>query len=404
MFATVWGLTAQVNLPEDTTDRFARDLIEFAGIDSQVNNDQGIAQGAQYLQDRLETLGLEEIDWRSEERALTAIRPVDDPKLVVLFVAHFDTRLAPYEMPLRPRILKPSDPRSIEAAEYGPVVQAAGASDDKAGSLFSLLMIENLLRSDWAENIEIRAFFGADEEIGFKKAIPRLREISEGADIALNYEPGGFDRKSRRAFIPRNVYGNLHLHALLTGRASHAFIAPEEGVDAIGGFASHIERLRARLASFESPILINVSHLKSAERLNVLTDRVSYRAGIRFSDPKAQDFIERVLKELEHDAAQEDLRFRYQTQLKWPTHEISSPELIGVLQNTAESLGQQPPSVIQSPARSYGSMIAGWGVPSLEAMGPYGFHYHSSKEIVWVGSVPERAQLNCALIYRLANQ
>src|SRR5262245_60142920 len=118
---------------------------------------------------------------------------------------------------------------------YGP-----GTFDMKAGIVQALFALEALQKSGGALRKRVVFLWTSDEEIG-SEASRRLIELeAKRSDAAFVLEPSFGPRGLLKT--ERKGVGEAEIIAL--GRASHAGLAPHEGVNAIEELAQQISRLR----------------------------------------------------------------------------------------------------------------------------------------------------------------
>ncbi len=161
------------NYLEEHQSRFLEELLEFLSIpsiSSLTEHQKDIEDAAQWVANRLELAGLENITTIPAGR-----HPViygqwlgTQDKPTVLIYGHYDTQ--------------PVDPIELwDSPPFEPIVKegrvyARGASDDKGNMLAPILAIESLLKSEGKLPINVKVLFEGQEEIGS----PELPDIVRG--------------------------------------------------------------------------------------------------------------------------------------------------------------------------------------------------------------------------------
>lgn len=100
-----------------------------------------------------------------------------------------------------------------------------------------------------------------------------------------------FDCSRRPGTYIRESVGLHTFVAEFIGKASHAGVAPEEGVSAIGMAAAGISRLQ--LGQVDPDTTVNIGKIRGGTAVNIVPDRVSIEGEVR------SFFHERIRKELE---------------------------------------------------------------------------------------------------------
>lgn len=166
-----------------------------------------------------------------------------------------------------------------------------GVFDMKSG----LVMVGMALRALAAVGVPLAVtpvvFVNSDEEIGSRSSTRHLRRLSRGADRALVLEPpAGLDGRLKTA---RKGVGRFTL--TVHGRASHAGLAPEQGVSAILELSHQIQALFA-LNDLARGISVNVGTIDGGLRSNVVAPESTAVIDVRV--PTAAD-AERITRAIE---------------------------------------------------------------------------------------------------------
>jgi len=183
------------------------------------------------------------------------------------------------------------------------------------------------------------------------------------------------------------------------GRAAHAGIEPEKGVNAIEELAAQIVRLR-RLARLERGLTLNVGVVEGGTRTNVVAERALARIDVRITRRADGPWIERRLRQLR--PVNRRARLRVTGSLNRPPLERSREiaRLFRHAQQLARALGVRLEESSTGGA-SDGNFTAALGVPTLDGLGGVGGGAHSPGEFVLLQRMPERAALLAGLLLTL---
>ena len=195
----------------------------------------------------------------------------------ILLVAHMDT--------VFPDGAAAARPFRIEGARaYGP-----GIMDDKGGIVVALAALKVLKQSGYADYAKITLLLNTNEETGSHGTRALMEKLAREHDVALNLEPG---RPADGLVVVRKGSGEIELE--VTGKASHAGVAPDAGRNAAMEAAHQVLQL-SRLADPGKQTTVNFTVIKSGERTNVIPDKAIAQADVRVAVPEEFDRVERDL-------------------------------------------------------------------------------------------------------------
>jgi glutamate carboxypeptidase len=182
---------------------------------------------------------------------------------------------------------------------------------------------------------------------------------------------------------------------IVHGRASHAGLAPEKGVNAIHELALQLTRL-SEWNDLTRGVSINAGFVQGGTRVNVIP--VAARAvidlrALRITDMRA---IEQRLHALRPILPGAKLEVRGGFNRAPLEHKYSAR-----LFARAASLGQEMGLSIgecTAGGGSDGNLTAALGIPTLDGLGAVGDNAHSPQEFIVARAMPERAALLAALL------
>src|SRR6202795_1398521 len=146
---------------------------------------------------------------------------------------------------------------------YGP-----GIFDMKAGIVQALFALQALQEANAELRKRLVFLWTSDEEIGSESSRKHLEAEARRSDAAFVLEP---------SFGPRGLLktarkGVGEAEIIVHGRASHAGLAPQEGVNAVHELARQIARLE-RWNDLRRGISVNADVIEGGTRVNVIAER-----------------------------------------------------------------------------------------------------------------------------------
>jgi glutamate carboxypeptidase len=269
---------------------------------------------------------------------------------------------------------------------YGP-----GIFDMKAGLVQALFAFDALKNS--AARLPQRLLFlwTSDEEIGSESSRKLIESEARRSDAVFVLEPAlgpwGLLKTARKGVGEAEI--------IVHGRASHAGLAPEEGVNAVHELARQLTRIE----KWNDPrrgITVNADIIEGGTRTNVIA--ASARAvldlrALHFEDMRRIENRLRALRPILRGARLE-VRGGFD---RFPLERKSS----GALFTRAKSLAAQmglPLGECIAGGGSDGNLTAALGIPTLDGLGAVGDGAHSTGEYILVNTMPARAALLAALL------
>ena len=297
----------------------------------------------------------------------------------LLVLGHYDTVYARgtlTKMPLR----------VAGGKVYGP-----GTFDMKAGIVQALFALQALQRSGEPLSKRIVFLWTSDEEIGSESSRKLIETEARRSDAVFVLEP---------SFGPRGLLktarkGVGEAEVIAHGRASHAGLAPQEGVNAIHELARQIARLE-KWNDLRRGVTINAGLIEGGTRTNVIPERARVVLDLRALRIADMQRLERRLHALRPTLAGARLEIHGGFN-RAPLERKMSASLF----TRAKSLGAQMNLSIDEctvGGGSDGNLTAACGVPTLDGLGAVGDGAHSSNEYVIVKTMPGRAALLAALL------
>jgi len=269
---------------------------------------------------------------------------------------------------------------------YGP-----GTFDMKAGIVQALFALQALQHLRVQLQKRIVFLWTSDEEIGSESSRKHFEAEARRSDAVFVLEPSfgphGLLKTARKGV------GEAAL--IVHGRASHAGLAPQEGVNAIHELARQITRIE-KWNDLHRGVTINAGIIEGGTRTNVIPERaravLDLRA-LRVSDMRNLEVRLRGLRAVQAGARLEITGGfdRPPLERKMSASLFARAQLLAKQMNL--SLGE-----CTAGGGSDGNFTAALGIPTLDGLGAVGDGAHSSREHVLVNTMPARAALLAALL------
>jgi glutamate carboxypeptidase len=301
------------------------------------------------------------------------------PKSQLLVLGHYDTVYPSGSLAKMPFRLK-------AGKAYGP-----GTFDMKAGIVQALFALDAIRESRIPFSKRIVFLWTSDEEIGSESSRRLIEREASRSDAVFVLEPA----LGPRGLVKTSRKGVGEAQLIVHGRASHAGLSPERGINAIHELAAQISRIE----KWNDPrrgVSFNADIISGGSRANVIADQAQATLDLRawrLSDMKSVVKRLHSLKPV-HKGAKLELRGGFD---RPPLERKHSAALFA----RAKSLAAQMNLSLGEAAAgggSDGNFTAALGIPTLDGLGAVGDGAHSLSEHIVVNSLPQRAALLAALL------
>jgi glutamate carboxypeptidase len=297
----------------------------------------------------------------------------------LLVLGHYDTVYATGTLAKMPF-------RVSAGKAYGP-----GTFDMKAGIVQALFALYALRQTQTPLRKRVVFLWTSDEEIGSESSRKLLEAEARRSDAVFVLEPS----LGPRGLLKTARKGVGQAEIIVHGRASHAGLAPGEGVNAVHELARQIARLE-QWNDLRRGISVNADVIEGGTRVNVIAERA--RAVIDLRALRVADMrrLEKRLSTLRPHTRGARLEIRGGFN-RPPMERKVSAALFSRAKSLAAQMGLSIGECVAG-GGSDGNLTAALGVPTLDGLGAVGDGAHSAHEYVLVRTMPERAALLAALL------
>jgi glutamate carboxypeptidase len=266
-----------------------------------------------------------------------------------------------------------------------------GAFDMKAGLVQGLHALSVL-----PDLTGVRVVITTDEEIGSPTSRTFIEDTARGARAALVLEPSAAGAlKSARKGV--SMY-----QLVVTGRAAHAGLEPEKGVNAGLELAHQLLSLEG-IAHPSAGTTVTPTLLTAGTTTNTVPASAAVAVDVRAMTELEQQRVDVALHGLLPALPGAGLELLGGPN-RPPLQPSASAALLVRARRIAEALGLPPLEDVAVGGGSDGNFTAGVGVPTLDGLGAVGDGAHAEGEYVVVSAMPERAALVAALVQELLEE
>jgi glutamate carboxypeptidase len=359
-------------------DAMVADLERFVNIESPSLEHECLARSAQFLADLMtRVLGSPPVLVASDRGPHVHWKGSDDTK--VLIVGHHDTVFPLGTVARRP------------FTREGNVGRGPGIFDMKAGIIQAIYGVAAV--KEWRQ---VEILITADEEVGSHASRALLEERARATGAVLVLEPsadGGALKIARKGTGTFNV--------TITGRASHAGLEPEKGINALVELAAQVSRIVA-IARPEVGTTVTPTVAKAGTADNVVPDSATIAVDVRCVIPEEKDRLEAEMSRLTATLAGARVEVSGGMN-RPPMHESMTTELFAIAEKVADDYGIRGLRGVAVGGGSDGNLTAAVGVRTLDGLGAVGAGAHAETEHVQLDAMPERAALVAGLVQSIVN-
>lgn len=270
-----------------------------------------------------------------------------------------------------------------------------GVLDMKSGIALMLHALAAL--KDWHGELPrpVTVLLVSDEEVGSDSSRPITESLAQKSGAVLVLEPSyGLDGKVKTA---RKGVGEYQVK--VTGKASHAGLDFQKGVNAIVELARQVEKISG-FTDLKKGLTVNVGLIGGGTRTNVVPPEAIAQVDVRIPRLKDAAGIDKKMRGLPP--------FNRKCKIE-VTGGINRPPMertdgvaglyevaVGIARELGWKLGEAAVG-----GGSDGNFTAGLGIPTLDGLGGVGDGAHAVYEHIVIEELPRRAALLAGLIERV---
>lgn len=279
----------------------------------------------------------------------------------------------------------------------GGVARGPGVLDMKAGLVQMFHALSSLPSPDG-----VCVLVNGDEEVGSPTSRQLIEESARGCAAAFVLEAAADEKGALKTARK----GTSRYEVVVHGRAAHAGLEPQKGVNAAIEAAHQVLAVADLAGSMSTngatcPVLgaptITPTLLAAGTTLNTVPALAKVSVDVRVPSLVAQDRVDKFMRGLVArlpGARLEVLGGRRRP----PMEPESSAELFALASRFAAELGQEPLRGIAVGGASDGNYTAAAGCPTLDGLGGVGGGAHADTEYVEIAQMVPRARLLARLI------
>ena len=296
----------------------------------------------------------------------------------VLIVGHHDT--------VHPAGSTAARPFTVD----GDTASGPGIFDMKAGIVQALHAVSKI-----ADRSHIEILITADEEVGSHASRDLIVERAKAAGSVIVLEPSA---DGGAAKIARKGTGTFEV--VVSGKAAHAGLEPEKGVNALMALAEILPNIAA-IADVTKGTTVTPTMAKAGTADNVVPDEAICTVDVRVVEPGEKERVEAAMASLVTNVRGATITIRGGIN-RPPMHESSSRQLFSLLRSVAAELGLTIDGVAVG-GGSDGNFTAQAGVHTIDGMGAVGEGAHTTHECIIVSTIAARAALVAKLCQLLSS-
>ena len=269
----------------------------------------------------------------------------------------------------------------------GDIASGPGVFDMKAGfiqALYSLIEIDNA-------DDKVALIATTDEETGSSTSKDLINRISKESDAVLVFE-ASLDGK-----VKTGRKGTAMYQVTVTGRASHAGLEPEKGINATTELAKLVMQI-AGLENLEFGTTAVPTVMQSGTTTNTVPALAKLDIDVRSFSTVELNRVDKAIRSLTSQVAKVEVTGG----INRPPLEITSTkELYEKIEKVAKNSGLPEIGSASVGGASDGNLAAAAGAKVLDGLGAVGNGAHAPNESIKISSIEPRIKLTAAFINEL---
>ena len=261
------------------------------------------------------------------------------------------------------------------------VLRGPGCFDMKTGVVMAFHAVAAL-----ADRTGVSILITGDEEIGSPRSRALIEDEARGCDavFVLEASAAGGALKTRRK-------GTSMYTVVVEGKASHAGLEPEKGINAGVELAHQILAVSALDDPARGTTVVPTA-LAGGTTSNTVPGTATVAVDVRAWESAEQERVDKAIRELQ--PVLPGAKVRVEGGINRPPLDIeSSAALFRLASELAPGLTEAAVG-----GASDGNFTAGLGIPTLDGLGAVGDGAHADHEHVIIAEIPRRTELLRALV------
>lgn len=269
----------------------------------------------------------------------------------------------------------------------GDNAKGPGVFDMKAGFIQAMYAVKEIAG---AEN-QVALVATTDEETGSATSKGLIERLAKGAQAVLVFE-SAIDGKVKTGRKGTSMY-----QVTVVGKAAHAGLEPEKGVNA----TVELAKLVLQITALENPALgttVVPTVMQAGTTTNTVPAQAKLDIDIRSFTMAELNRVDAAIKSLKSESAKVEVSGGIN---RPPLETSSTLELYEKLEAVAKSLGMPEIGHASVGGASDGNLAAAAGAKVLDGLGAVGVGAHAPTESLLISSVEPRIKLTTAFITEL---
>ncbi len=380
-----------VERAEQVIEPYLADLKAIVNIDSGTYNKAGVDRVGAYLQNRFHDFGFSTYFDHQQKYGnhLVATHKGNAPDGArILLVGHIDTVFPDGEAARRPFSLGRQNGMSI--------AKGPGVLDMKSGILLGMYGVHLLIAAHTANYKNVTFILNSDEEVGSPNSKPLIQELARQSDAVIVLEPG---RQINTVLSSRRSTGLYRVE--VRGRAAHAGVEPQKGVNAILELTYQVQAMQALQGTIPGTSL-SVTVIHGGERSNVIPDLAYCEMDVRASDTAGIRAIEEAMRKVASRSILDGTQITLSGAMRNLPFERSrrNAPLVNIAKEAGKELGLEIQDV-GSGGASDANNTSPLGIPTIDGLGAGGGLAHNPDEYIELDYLPTRIALLTVLVQKI---
>jgi glutamate carboxypeptidase len=273
----------------------------------------------------------------------------------------------------------------------GDIARGPGTFDMKAGFLQAMYALADVDQRD-----SIALIATTDEEVGSQSSRALIEGLARSAKAVLVLEA------SLNGKVKTGRKGTAMYRISIHGRAAHAGLEPEKGINATTEIAQIVAQILA-LQNSELGTTVVPTTMHSGTTTNTVPALATLDLDVRSFSKSELERVDTAVRALttSHPEAEIEIEGKIN---RPPLETTSTMALYEKLEQVAAKIGAPPVGHASVGGASDGNFAAAVGAPTLDGLGAVGDGAHAPHEHILLSSVPNRIALLTGLLKELTRE